>query len=170
MELLRTSYKPMPGKALSYPIQAQQISYLLRDVPMYDELSLCFSKECGLGLGVRVPGCSTRYLKKPSHELLKFKELLNLGYGPLGWQIWVHAVGRERKYLANKALAECGLVKLKTWLFEEKSETWYEGRRVLQVGANEEIDELCFLETHNDGIISKEIMPFDNGRISKPNE
>jgi len=146
------------GRDLSHPVGAQAISRLLTDVPQFDELRIIFSWEPGIELGSSQPGWTDRPLKGVRTHF-GFHEVLKIHYQlQCGWEVWVSPVKRTDKFRIQTCICEIGLPEAANWLAQSRPETWFEGRRVLQLGIDENSTELCFLETHNQWVVDSRIV------------
>jgi len=156
MELI-SSHKSKPAKGLTHSLGPKKISELLSGIEIYNNLNLWLSKEKGAGIGLFVPGWNLKYLKGNSTKFLKFNTILTGNYSRSlnKWSIILYSIKIEHNKRVKQFLIETGVPVLRNWFESEKTETWYEGRRYLQIGLNENLTEYCIFETQNDQVINR---------------
>jgi len=161
--LIKTKYKSKPVSGLTHSIGAKLISDALVGIEIYDLLSISFEKEKGRRMGLFVPGWSSQYMKGESKDLLDFRTVISGKYSaPLEeWSIDLKPVEIENNKLIKEYLLCTGLGHLRNWLETKKNETWFAGRRVFQIGLNENLTQYCIWETYNDRTINKRIEKID---------
>lgn len=129
---------------LSYPVGAEVISVALEDVPQYNQLLIVFTR----GGWTEISTGS----EQVSSFMRTFAASLNFYSGSA--YLHVYAVKSEYRQLVRKAIIDYGLPAIKVWLSLPRPQTWYEGLRVLTVGIALNTEEICFVETMNQKVVS----------------
>jgi hypothetical protein len=151
---MRTSGRIDPGAGRAYPLGAQLVSRCLAGVPQYDHLRLVFFAGTIGTIGVHVPGWHDRYLRGAvGKQLAEFNKLLSCGWHLGEWSLWFYPVPKTEKKLIRGLHQTFALPRVRDWLSEPRSDTWFEGQHVLEAGLRREPLELGFLETHNNSVV-----------------
>ena len=158
MEILPyTKYKI--AKHLAHPIGFEIIDKALSDCSRSGELLLLFTDDSGKEIGRHQPGWNNKYLQGPQ-KIFGFVEVLKIYCASTtGCSLTVRPVERQKKSLTRRALVEVGLGKAVNWISQERPETWFEGRRVLQLGLDAEMTRMCFFETHDARVVGNRVVP-----------
>ncbi|MEM7169860.1 MAG: hypothetical protein AAF530_06795 [Pseudomonadota bacterium] len=161
--LIKRRFKYKLPQGLSHPIGAQSISEYFADIPMFDEIELVMGDKLDEPMGIFMPGWGHK-LKNPPQRL-DFSELAQAYYSSsatsdsLDWTLQIRPVPSQQKNAIKEILVGNGFRNIKKWLKEYKPETWYEGYRCLQIGINDDFTELFVLETHNQWVVHKKVVP-----------
>jgi hypothetical protein len=160
MELLKRRYKSKLRKGYTHSLGLKIISECLHPCKHYSDINLVCSDETDHRLGVYVPGWfDGRKLKGYSKDLLSFQCLIAINYSePLDeWGMKLYPVELDKTKRSKSILLRIALPEIKKWLDAIEAETWYAGRRYLQIGIDYKTKKYCIFETQDDRIIEKRI-------------
>ena len=157
--LIQTAVKEKLQRGLSYPLGAQQISVNLAGIPQYSEIRLCFYGRHGNRIAYFVPDTSRHFIAlkgAASHNtrLMGFREVMIGRWWDDFWSIAVFGVHSKIRNVAKKGLLGAALPELKSWLCDDRTETWFEGKKRLYIGLADTVEELCICELHNDHLVN----------------
>ena len=157
-KLIEPTYKDKLGIGLSYPIGTQLISESLEGVPQYDSLSIHYRKHKGPWLAAS-PMRDLYNIEGDVLDLYPFDTVIQAYYSKQqeSWSIIVYRTLKAQNKLVHDFLLSIGLVLIKNWLSDERSETWYNGFRTFQIGLNTPLDQYAVRETFNNRLIDKHI-------------
>lgn len=143
--------------SLITPVTFKTIVEKIGDIDNIEELEVVSSNEIGRKIGLFVPGWSSIKIKGNAQDLLSFTEIISVDYSePLDkWTIRLYACNKEYNSIVKTFIINIAIPIINDWLTEDKVDTWYLGRRYLQIGINENISQYCVFEIHNDKIIRK---------------
>ena len=158
--------KPEISRELKFPIGFQIIEEVLSEIPLEMNLILSFADSLGENIGEFAPYSfgSKITLKNEAKEFIHFKKILTINYSSFTDKLTLTIYPCE-KMDANTIknfLVKNGLSLIKNWLNEDRSETWFEGHRFLQIGLNENFNKYCIMETLNEYITFKHIEHYTN--------
>ena len=154
--------EPLP-KGRSYPVGAKILSESLGSVAVFGQLRLWFLNDGGL-LDLTTTHGNRRHKLKNSAgvDLRRFQRLLSVrtpskpnGIGVWDnfgdeWQMRIHSVASSQKKTAGEVLHRFALPLVHDWLTTDRPPSWYLDSRTLTIGATEDGDECCFIETCRD--------------------
>ncbi|MDR1503381.1 MAG: hypothetical protein LBT43_13115 [Prevotella sp.] len=154
--------------SLVMPVNFNTIANKIGDIDNIEEIDIVSTNEMGRRIGLFVPGRALVKIKGNSQELLSFTEFMSVNYSePLDkWTVRLYACYKEHNSIIKDFIINIAIPIIKDWLIIDKVDTWYLGRRYLQIGINEDISKYCVFETHNDKIIHKFIHNYFNNKKS----
>lgn len=146
--------------SLATPINFKTIVEKIGDIDNINDLDVVFPNDKGRQIGLFVPGWSFVKIKGSAQELLSFTEIVSVNYSEPQdkWTIRLYACNKELNSIIKDFIINIAIQIIKDWLIEDKADTWYLGRRYLQIGINEDMSQYCVFETHNNKIIRKNIV------------
>lgn len=158
--LLETVSHAKPPKGFSHPVSTQKLSEALADVPQFRDINLHYLAAEGDILGSTVG--SEKLHGAAAKKLDGYREFLTCHWNrDDGWRITIHSVPSTRKAAASRVFVEQALPAFKQWLSVRRADSWFIGRRYLQIGLSEFTDEIALREVHNDHV--EEIREFLDG-------
>lgn len=146
---LRTGLRDRLPRGLSHPVGAELVSRALAGVPDLGDLWLAFGGKV-LPFDAHAP-----------RELRAFTRLVALvcNYRAAGRYLAVEAVPSAARAVARRVLVEQGLPRVAAWLRQPRPSTWYEGFRVLVVGAEfAEPTRVALLELDGDRVVACDVL------------
>ena len=144
--LIPTGLRDKLPRGLSHPVGAEVLSHTLHECPRYNLLWLAFGSK---------PLCVASTARDFREFRLALIVVCNTATKPY---LKVPAVPSAERALARELLITIGLPGVRNWLCLPRPATWFEGKRLFQVGYTLEPSRVCFIETLNDRVIAQSIV------------
>jgi len=139
--MIPTRYKSKLPKSLSYPIGAQDISDGLKGVPQEPGLSLGFYDRPTIFASdfQKLRSSNSPYpimsasFRKVQPGFSGSNQDIAEGYYDENWEISVYPVSGEYRSVAKRSLLDDGLPQIRNWLSVNRSPSWKQGRKILEI-------------------------------------
>jgi hypothetical protein len=163
--LLHTISHDKAAKGYSHPVSTEMLSEALGGLPQFSEIKLYYRSSEGKVLDESMPGSGDRKLHGAAATALDgYRDFLECIWTPADeWTLTVYTVPSNRKAEIKRECTEHALPALRKWLAVSRDDSWFIGRRALQIGVSEFTDEVALRETHNDRVTHQQEFLKDAG-------
>lgn len=153
--MISTRYKSKLPKSLLYPIGAQDISDRLKGMPQEPGLSLGFYDRPTIfasdfqklrSSNSPYPIISASFRKLQPGFSGSNRDIAE-GYYDENWEISVYPVAGKHRSVAKRGLLDDGLQQIRNWLSMNRSPSWKQGRKTLELLFSESDGKLLVRES-----------------------
>ena len=152
------SHRIKIGGILKYPVNITQVSKELVGVSMFAKMEVWFTNRHAIGLGHFAPGYSLKRINGNISDYYDYTIRLEASFNQptTDWTVNILAIDRNESKQIQEFMLQYGLPAVKQWLLQPRSETWFMGRRTLQIGQKKLSSEWATLEFLNEKIVAKQ--------------
>lgn len=158
---INSNRKPKIPNTLKFPIGFEIINESLKNNNSEKSLEIIFSSEFENIIDHFAPYSfgNPIKLKGQVKELSDFRLIVNSSYSLKDdkWIITIFPCKKEDSMRNKEFLIKKGLQICDEWIGTNKTETWYQGQRFIQIGLNDYLSKYCVVETQNEYIVKMQV-------------